>query len=107
MGFVVGRETTASEVNAMLQSASQPGAPLAATDEHGPILGFETKPLVSTDYCGDARSTIVDAESTMVVMGNMVKIYAWYDNEIGYSLRTAELTRMVAKKFLGAASVSA
>merc|ERR1711918_31848 len=105
MGFVVGRETTASEVNAMLQSASQPGSPLAETSEHGPILGFETKPLVSTDYCNDARSTIVDAESTMVVMGNMVKIYAWYDNEIGYSMRTAELARKVAKRFLSGKDV--
>ena len=48
----------------------------------------------------DTRSTIVDAQSTMVVMGNMVKIYAWYDNEVGYSMRTAELARKVALKFL-------
>ena len=48
----------------------------------------------------DTRSTIVDAQSTMVVMGNMVKIYAWYDNEVGYSMRTAELARKVARKFL-------
>jgi glyceraldehyde 3-phosphate dehydrogenase len=74
--------------------------PLAATAEHGDILGYEEKPLVSTDYNNDTRSTIVDAESTMVVMGNMVKIYAWYDNEIGYSMRTAELARMVANKFI-------
>merc|ERR1711998_11633 len=102
MVFIVGRDTTAAEVNGMLQEASQPGSPLAATKEHGPILGYETKPLVSTDYNNDTRSTIVDAESTMVVMGNMVKIYAWYDNEIGYSMRTAELARKVAVKFLGA-----
>jgi glyceraldehyde 3-phosphate dehydrogenase len=100
MVFVVGRDTTAQEVNQMLEEASRPGGPLAETAEHGAILGFETKPLVSTDYCGDTRSTIVDAESTMVVMGNMVKIYAWYDNEIGYSMRTAELARKVAKMFL-------
>ena len=55
---------------------------------------------MSTDYCNDARSTIVDAASTMVVMGNMVKIYAWYDNEMGYSCRTAELARKVAKKYI-------
>ena len=59
---------------------------------------------MSTDYVNDARSTIVDAESTMVVMGNMVKIYAWYDNEMGYACRTAELARKVAVKFLGATS---
>jgi len=100
MVFIVGRETTASEVNTMLEQAAQPGSPLAETAEHGPILGYETKPLVSTDYCNDARSTIVDAESTMVVMGNMVKIYAWYDNEMGYSLRTAELARIVANRFI-------
>jgi len=100
MVFVVGRDTSAAEVNEMLRKASEPGSSLAETDEHGPILGFETKPLVSTDYCGDTRSTIVDAESTMVVQGNMVKIYAWYDNEIGYSMRTAELARKVAKKWL-------
>ena len=100
MVFIVGRDTTAAEVNKMLEDASKPGGPLAETAEHGAILGFETKPLVSTDYCGDTRSTIVDAESTMVVQGNMVKIYAWYDNEIGYSMRTAELARKVAKKFL-------
>ena len=99
MVFIVGRETTAAEVNQMLEDAAKDGSPLAATAEHGAILGFETKPLVSTDYCGDTRSTIVDAESTMVVQGNMVKIYAWYDNEIGYSMRTAELARKVIKKF--------
>ena len=103
MVFCVGRETTAAEVNEMLKKASESG-PLAATDEHGPILGFETKPLVSTDYCDDPRSTIVDAESTMVVQGNMVKVYAWYDNEIGYSMRTAELARKVANKFIRGAA---
>jgi len=99
MVFVVGRDTTAAEVNAMLQDAAAEG-PLATTDEHGPILGYETKPLVSTDYVNDTRSTIVDAASTMVVQGNMVKIYAWYDNEVGYSMRTAELARKVAKRWL-------
>lgn len=100
MVFCVGRETSAEEVNGMLEEASQPGGPLAATDEHGAILGYETKPLVSTDYCNDTRSTIVDAQSTMVVQGNMVKVYAWYDNEVGYSMRTAELARIVARKFI-------
>ena len=73
---------------------------LAPTAEHGAILGFETQPLVSTDYVNDVRSSIVDAASTMVVGDSMVKIYAWYDNEAGYSMRTAELARIVAKKFL-------
>merc|ERR1711998_506075 len=102
MVFVVGRDTSAEEVNQMLAKAAMPGSELAETAEHGAILGYEEKPLVSTDYNNDPRSTIVDALSTMVVMGNMVKIYAWYDNEIGYSMRTAELTRKVAVKFLGA-----
>jgi len=100
MVFMVARDTTVEEVNAMLQKASEPGSALAETTEHGAILGYETTPLVSTDYVNDTRSTIVDAPSTMVVMGNMVKIYAWYDNEIGYSMRTAELSRLVARKFL-------
>jgi glyceraldehyde 3-phosphate dehydrogenase len=98
--LIVERDTTVEEVNDMLHKASLPGSPLAETDEHGPILGYETRPLVSTDYNNDTRSTIVDAPSTMVVMGNMVKIYAWYDNEIGYSMRTAELARKVARRFL-------
>ena len=78
------------------------GAPLAATDVHGDVLGFEERPPVSTDYVNDPRSSIVDAASTMVVGGSMVKIYAWYDNECGYSMRTAELARLVAKKWLAA-----
>merc|ERR1712070_764835 len=103
MVFVMKKDVTVEEVNAMLQKASEPGSALAETTEHGAILGYETTPLVSTDYVNDTRSTIVDAQSTMVVMGNMVKIYAWYDNEIGYSCRTAELARMVAQRFLGQA----
>ena len=86
-------------MNALLQDASAEGS-LAATDTHGAILGYETRPLVSTDYVNDVRSTIVDATSTMVVQDTMVKIYAWYDNEAGYSMRTAELARLVAQKFI-------
>uniref|UniRef100_A0A6T0B0G3 Glyceraldehyde-3-phosphate dehydrogenase n=1 Tax=Chrysotila carterae TaxID=13221 RepID=A0A6T0B0G3_CHRCT len=99
MVFNLARETTVAEVNGLLQDAAAEGA-LAATAEHGEILGFETRPLVSTDYVNDVRSTIVDASSTMVVGGKMLKVYAWYDNEAGYSMRTAELTRMVANKFV-------
>jgi len=87
--FNVQRETTEEEVNALLQAASQKG-PLAG------ILGYEERPLVSIDYQGDPRSAIIDALSTMVVDGNVVKIYAWYDNEWGYSNRMVELTRKVA-----------
>lgn len=85
--FDVKRDTTAEEVNALLKEASQ--------GELNGILGFEERPLVSIDYRGDQRSTIVDAQSTMVVGTRMVKIYAWYDNEMGYATRTAELVRKV------------
>ncbi|CAE6928811.1 Belongs to the glyceraldehyde-3-phosphate dehydrogenase family [Vibrio sp. B1FIG11] len=85
--FDVKRDTTAEEVNALLKEASE--------GELNGILGFEERPLVSIDYKGDQRSTIVDAQSTMVVGSRMVKIYAWYDNEMGYATRTAELVRNV------------
>ncbi|MDO6500766.1 ArsJ-associated glyceraldehyde-3-phosphate dehydrogenase [Photobacterium sanguinicancri] len=85
--FDVSRDTTAEEVNDLLQGAAE--------GEMAGILGFEARPLVSIDYKGDRRSTIVDALSTMVVNNRMVKIYAWYDNEMGYATRTAELIRKV------------
>ena len=85
--FEVKQDTTAAEVNAMLKEASE--------NELKGILGFEERPLVSIDYKGDQRSTIVDALSTMLVGKRMVKIYAWYDNEMGYATRTAELVRTV------------
>ncbi|MCG6200070.1 ArsJ-associated glyceraldehyde-3-phosphate dehydrogenase [Psychromonas antarctica] len=85
----VSRDTNIAEVNALLKSASE--------NELQGILGFEEKPLVSIDYRGDQRSTIVDALSTMVVGARMVKIYAWYDNEMGYATRTAELVRLVGR----------
>jgi len=87
MIFEVQRDTDVEEVNALLKAASQ--------GELQGILGFEEKPLVSIDYRGDQRSTIVDALSTMLVGKRMVKIYAWYDNEMGYATRTAELVRNV------------
>lgn len=87
--FDVKRDTTAEEVNALLKEASE--------NELKGILGFEERPLVSIDYKGDQRSTIVDALSTMVVGKRMVKIYAWYDNEMGYATRTAELVRKVGQ----------
>lgn len=85
--FDVKQDTTAEEVNALLEEASK--------NELKGILGFEARPLVSVDYRGDQRSTIVDGLSTMVVGSRMVKIYAWYDNEMGYATRTAELVRKV------------
>ncbi len=85
--FEVERTTTVEEVNALLKAASE--------HELKDILGFEERPLVSTDYCGDPRSSIVDALSTLVTNGTQVKIYAWYDNEWGYANRTVELARLV------------
>lgn len=85
--FEVERPTTVDEVNGLLKSASE--------NELKNILGYEERPLVSTDYCGDPRSSIVDALSTMVINGTQVKIYAWYDNEWGYANRTVELAKLV------------
>ena len=85
--FEVERPTTVAEVNSLLKAA--------AGGELRGILGYEERPLVSIDYRGDPRSSIVDALSTLVVNGTHVKIYAWYDNEWGYVNRTAELVRLV------------
>jgi len=84
---------TAEEVNAAFKKASEEG-PLKG------LLGYETRPLVSTDYTNDTRSCIVDALSTQVIDGSMVKVYAWYDNECGYSKRMAELCHIVAAKYI-------
>jgi len=81
--FEMKRQTTVEEVNALFDMASQ-GA-LAG------ILGYETRPLVSADYARDTRSAIVDAPSTMVTDGTLLKIYSWYDNEMGYSCRMVDL----------------
>ena len=59
------------------------------------ILGYEERPLVSTDYTNDERSSIVDAPSTMVINGTQVKVYAWYDNEMGYARRLVDVALMV------------
>ncbi|WP_238364496.1 ArsJ-associated glyceraldehyde-3-phosphate dehydrogenase [Mesobacterium pallidum] len=85
--FEVKREVTVEEVNAALKAAAD--GPLKG------ILGFEERPLVSTDYVNDPRSSIVDAPSTMVIAGTQVKIYAWYDNEWGYAHRLVDVARMV------------
>ncbi len=64
------------------------------------LLDYTEEPLVSSDFRGDAHSSIVDGLSTMVLGGNMVKVLAWYDNEWGYSCRVADLTRFIAQKGL-------
>jgi glyceraldehyde 3-phosphate dehydrogenase len=88
--FKVKRPTTPAEVNALLKAASE-------SESLAGILGYEERPLVSIDFKGDPRSAIIDAPSTMVVDGTLVKIYAWYDNEWGYSNRMAELARKVVR----------
>jgi glyceraldehyde 3-phosphate dehydrogenase len=85
--FEVERETTVEEVNAFFKAAAE--------GELKGILGYESRPLVSTDYTNDERSSIVDAPSTMVVNGTQVKIYAWYDNEMGYAHRLVDVALMV------------
>jgi glyceraldehyde 3-phosphate dehydrogenase len=86
--FEVERPTTAEEVNALFDTWA--AGPLKG------IPGVEHRPLVSSDFLNDPRSSIVDALSTMVVNGTQVKVYAWYDNEWGYACRLADITRMVA-----------
>ncbi|OQW88659.1 MAG: type I glyceraldehyde-3-phosphate dehydrogenase [Rhodoferax ferrireducens] len=82
--FEMQRETSAEEVNALFAAAAASG-PLAG------ILGYEPRPLVSADYARDTRSSIVDGLSTMVTDGTLLKVYAWYDNEMGYATRMVDL----------------
>lgn len=88
--FEVERATTADAVNSLFKSA--------ADGDLAGILGFEARPLVSSDFTNDPRSAIVDGPSTLVINGTQVKIYAWYDNEWGYSCRLADIARMVARR---------
>ncbi|MCK6409464.1 ArsJ-associated glyceraldehyde-3-phosphate dehydrogenase [Thauera sp.] len=81
--FELQRESSAQEVNALFKAAAQ--GPLAG------ILGYEERPLVSVDYARDTRSAIIDALSTMVTDGTLLKVYAWYDNEMGYACRMVDL----------------
>jgi glyceraldehyde 3-phosphate dehydrogenase len=90
---VVEKKTTKEEINAALKKASEDG-PLKG------YLGYEEHELVSADFRGDARSSIVDALSTMVVGGNLVKVLSWYDNEWGYSSRVRDLINFIGKKGL-------
>ncbi|WP_372614854.1 ArsJ-associated glyceraldehyde-3-phosphate dehydrogenase [Aquicoccus sp.] len=85
--FEMTRETSVEEVNGLLKAAAE--GPLAG------ILGYEDRPLVSADYTNDTRSGIVDAPSTMVVGGTQVKLYVWYDNEMGYAHRLVDVALMV------------
>ncbi|MFZ8958422.1 MAG: ArsJ-associated glyceraldehyde-3-phosphate dehydrogenase [Paracoccaceae bacterium] len=85
--FELDRETTAAKINAAFERAAEGAL--------NGILGFEPRPLVSADYTNDTRSSIVDGPSTMVINGTQAKIYAWYDNEMGYAHRLIDVARMV------------
>ncbi|NPA06100.1 MAG: type I glyceraldehyde-3-phosphate dehydrogenase [Chloroflexi bacterium] len=87
---VVEKPVTVEEVNAVLKAAAE--GPLKG------ILGYSEEPLVSSDYKGDDRSSIVDALSTRVIGGTMIKVLSWYDNEWGYACRTADLAALMAEK---------
>ncbi|MCU1539514.1 MAG: type glyceraldehyde-3-phosphate dehydrogenase [Arthrobacter sp.] len=86
----VARETTVQEVNAALKAASE-------TDELRGLLTYTDEPIVSSDIVGDPASSIFDSGLTKVI-GNQVKVVAWYDNEWGYSNRLVDLTELVAAK---------
>ena len=89
---LVEKAATKEEVNAALKKASE-GGPLKG------YLGYEENPLVSSDFKGDSRSSIVDALSTLTI-GNLVKVIAWYDNEWGYSCRLRDLINFIGAKGL-------
>jgi glyceraldehyde 3-phosphate dehydrogenase len=90
---LVEKKTSKEEVNAALKKASQEG-PLKG------YLGYEENELVSADFRGDSRSSIVDAPMTLVVGGTLVKVISWYDNEWGYSCRVRDLINYIGKKGL-------
>jgi len=92
----VRRSTSVDELNEAFRVAAE--GPMKG------ILGVSDDPLVSTDFRGDTRSSIIDAESTMVLDGTMVKVISWYDNEWGYSCRVADLIGFVAARLPVAAA---
>ena len=88
--FEMNRRVSEAEVNELFRAAA--AGPLAG------ILGFETRPLVSADYVNDPRSSIVDGPSTLVTDETMLKVYAWYDNEVGYACRMVDLASIVRQR---------
>ncbi len=88
---VMERDVTTEELHDVFRKAAE-------SPEMKGILGFETVPLVSTDIIGDPRSSVVDAEFTMAFAGDMVKLMTWYDNEWGYSCRTADLALLMGQQ---------
>jgi len=89
---ILERGTTKDEANEAFRDA--------ASGSLRGILGFTNEPLVSIDFKGDPRSSIVDGLSTMTIGDNMIKVLSWYDNEWGYACRTADLCAFLAKKGL-------
>ncbi len=85
-------EATVEQVNSALKEAAE--------GELKGVLGYTEAPLVSTDFLGDPRSSIVDGQMTKVLGGNMVKVLTWYDNEWGYSCRVIDLAKLLAEKGL-------
>ena len=88
----VEKQTTTEEVNRVLKDA--------ANEELQGILAFSEEPLVSCDFRKNSNSSIVDAEYTKVIGGNLIKILSWYDNEWGYSCRVRDLVKFIAGKGL-------
>jgi glyceraldehyde 3-phosphate dehydrogenase len=86
----LGKDTTVAEVNAALKEA--------ADGKMKGILGFEEQELVSVDFTGDSRSSIVDAAQTMMIGPRFIKVISWYDNEWGFSCRMVELLKLLGKK---------
>jgi len=88
----LARDVTVEEVNGAFKKAA--AGPLKG------LLEYEEEPLVSVDFKGNPASSIFDPALTMVIAGSMVKVLAWYDNEWGYSCRTADLCSLIGKKGL-------
>ncbi len=86
--FELARDSNAEEINTLF--ARWAAGPLEG------ILGYEARPLVSTDFLDDPRSAVIDGPATMVVNGTQAKIYAWYDSEWGYSCRLADVVGLVS-----------
>ena len=93
LSVTLRHEVTGAEINAAFRKAAESG-PLQG------ILGYSDEPLVSCDYQGDPRSSIIDGLSTLVIGGKLVKILAWYDNEWGFSNRLVDLTLLMEKRGL-------
>lgn len=88
--FEMQRPVTVEEINNLFRTAAE-GSLVG-------ILGFEPRPLVSADYVNDTRSSIVDGPSTMVTDETLLKVYAWYDNEVGYACRMVDLANIVQQR---------